>query len=242
MLLRDRQPELMDDPDLPRDQHEHALAGLARLNRFSGVSRATFAHVRRHAKKIGHRPFRILDVASGSGDVPLSWLASAKREGLNLELTMSDISPVAVEQQQCLANSLGVKTHSLQLDCLKSDLPDGFDMVTCSLFMHHLDDHQVFRLLQSMQSATDNAILICDLHRSRFNLAMVSLAAHLLTRSHVVHTDSALSVRAAYTGNEFKQISEKALARPVKIRPSFPCRFIATFDEKVIPEPIAAFA
>ena len=242
MLLRDRQPELMDDPDLPRDQHEHALSGLSRLNRFSGVSRATFAHVRRHAKKVGHRPFRILDVASGSGDVPLSWLESAKREGLNLELTMVDISPVAVEQQQSRANSLGLEAHSLQLDCLKSSLPGGFDMVTCSLFMHHLDDHEVFRLLQSMQIATDNAILICDLHRSRFNLALVSIAAQLLTRSHVVHTDSALSVRGAYTGSEFKQIAENALARPVKIRSSFPCRFIATFDEHVISEPIAAFA
>lgn len=242
MQQRDRQPELMDDPDLPRDQHQHALAGLARLNQFSGVSRATYRYIRQTAKEIGNRPLRILDVASGSGDVPISWLRRAQRDGLPMELTMVDCSPVAVEQQQCRAKAANLEVGSLQLDCLSSPLPNGFDIVTCSLFMHHLDDHQAFRLLQSMQAASDHAMMICDLERSRVNLELVRVASRLLTRSHVVHTDALLSVRAAYTRAEFRQLAEDALARPVRVTTSFPCRFVASFDEVAVAETMPAFA
>ncbi len=242
MFPRDRQPELMDDPNLPRDEHQRALRGLARLNRSSGVAGTMYRHLRRHAMVRENRMLNILDVASGGGDVPLSWARRARRDGLNLQLTLLDISGVAVEQQQRSARELGLDVLSLQQDCLHSPLPGGFDMVTCSLFMHHLDDHQAFRLLQSMQAATETGIMICDLDRSRLNLYMVNLACRLLTRSHVVHNDAAASVRAAYTMDEFKQLAENSLARPVHVMRAFPCRFIAMLEEQTVAEAVPAFA
>jgi SAM-dependent methyltransferase len=241
-LQRDRQPEWMDDPSLPKDEHLRALAGLARLNRCSGVAGSMYRHLRRHALAQGNRPLCVLDVASGAGDVPIAWARRAKRDGLPIQLTLLDVSGVAVEEQQRRARDLGLSILSLQHDCLNTPLPLGFDVVTSSLFMHHLDDHQAFRLLQSMQAATENALLICDLERSRLALALVSIAAQLLTRSPIVHKDAALSVRGAYTMSEFKKLAESALARPVRIQRAFPCRFVATFDEETVPEPVPAFA
>ena len=242
MLQRDRQPELMDDPGLPRDEHLRALAGLARLNRISGVASTMYRHLRRQALSQPNRPLTVLDVASGAGDVPISWAKKARRDGLNLQMTLLDASAVAVEEQQRRARRAGVDVLSLQHDCLKTPLPAGFDVVTSSLFMHHLDDHQVFKLLQSMQAATDGAMIVCDLERSRLNLALVSIGARLVTRSSVVHTDASLSVRGAFSLEEFRQLANSALARPVRIKRAFPCRFIATFEEEVVPEPVPAFA
>ena len=242
MLQRDRQPELMDDPKLPKAEHLQALKGLARLNRVSGVAGTMYHHLRRYALAQGNRALCVLDVASGAGDVPIAWARRAKREGLSMQLTLLDISSVAVEEQQRRARRWGLEILSLQHDCLNSPLPACFDVVTCSLFMHHLDDHQALRLLQSMQAASDNAMIVCDLERSRFNLMLVQCASRLLTRSSVVHTDSALSVRAAYSMDEFKRLAENALARPVRIQRAFPCRFVATFDEKTVPEIVPAFA
>ena len=242
MLQRDRQPELMDDPDLPKEEHLRALAGLARLNRISGVERTMYRYLRRYARAQSGRPLSVLDVASGAGDVPIAWARRAKRDGVKLQITLLDASSIAVEEQQRRADSAGVNILSLQHDCLKTPLPGSFDVVTSSLFMHHLDDHQVFKLLQSMQSATDGAMVICDLERSRLNLLLVSIAAQLLTRSKVVHTDASLSVRGAFTIDEFQQLAQSALARPVRVRRAFPCRFIATFDEEAIAEPVPAFA
>lgn len=242
MLQRDRQPEWMDDPKIDPDLHKQALVGLSRLNRLSGVAGAMYSHVRKYARAIGPRPMRILDVASGAADVPIHWACRAKRDRLNLEITTVDISGTAVEQQQKSAQAAGVQLHPIEMDCLKHPLPTGFDMVTCSLFMHHLDDHDSFRLLQSMQSATEDAILICDLERSRLNLALVTIGSRLVTRSPVVHFDGPASVRAAYTAQEFKRLAQSALTRPIQVRSVIPCRFIAKFEEKAVTEQSVAFA
>jgi len=242
MFQRDRQPELMDDPSLPVEEHLRALAGLARVNKLSGVAGAMYRHLRAYAWARPNQTIRVLDVASGGGDIPIAWGRRARRDGIRLQLSLLDISSVAIEQQQRLARRNGVDILALQQDCLSTPLPVGFDVVTCSLFMHHLDEHQTFRLLQSMQIATEHALIVCDLERSRLNLTLVQIAAHLVTRSRVVHHDGGLSVRGAYTLQEFKQLAENALSRPVRIKRSIPCRFIATVDEDTVPLAVPAFA
>lgn len=241
MFPRDRQPERMDDPQLARAEHLHALEGLARLNRVSGISRSMYRRIRRYVPS-GESSIRVLDVASGAGDIPIDCAKLAVREGLTLHTTMLDISEVAADQQQRAAQQAGVDAHSAVLDCLRQPLPSGFDVITCSLFMHHLDDHQVTHLLRSMQGAMPRAILISDLDRSRINLALVSIASRLVTRSSVVHTDAALSVRGAYTRSEFKRLAEQAFLRPIRVESTLPCRFFAAVDDQVVTVAAPAFA
>lgn len=242
MRQRDRQPEWMDDPNIPREDHLAALAGLARLNRFSGVARAMYRHIRRLAVSRPDRRLNLLDVASGAGDVPINWIRRANREGWSLRVTMTDTRSAALEEQQRRAKQSSVSVLSLQHDVLRSPLPSGFDVVTTSLFLHHLEDHQVFCLLQSMQAASEGALVICDLERSATNLLLVRTAAAILTRSPVVHHDAAASVRAAFTLDEFRNLAEEALTRPIRVKRAFPCRFIACQDEAVVPAAVPAFA
>lgn len=242
MLQRDRQPESMDDPRLPREEHFSALLGLSRLNRVSGIARTMYRYLRRHAAARTDATLRVLDVASGGGDIPIAWARRARRDGIKLQLTLLDRSSTAIEQQQRRAHQYNVDILALQHDCLSTPLPCGFDVVTSSLFMHHLDEHQTFRVLQSMQQATEHALIVSDLERSRFNMTVVQFAANLLSRSPVVHRDAGLSVRAAYTAEEFKQLAENALARPILVTRAFPCQFIATFDEEAVSQAVPAFA
>ena len=242
MHKRERQPEWMDDPNLPRADHLAALAGIARINRFTGIGRLMYRHIRRVAMARPDRRLNLLDVASGAGDIPISWARLARREGWKLQVTMTDTRGVALEEQQRRAHRDQVDVLSLQHDCLQSPLPGGFDVVTSSTFLHHLDDHQVFCLLQSMQAASGGALVLCDLERSRTNLILVRAVSSLLSRSPVLHHDGAVSVRAAFTVEEFKRLAEEALARPVRVSRAFPCRFIACQDEITGPETVPAFA
>src|SRR6476469_8228362 len=95
LRARDRIPELMDDPALDPGEHRRALAGLARLNAVSNSAGVLWPPIKRLAKELG-RPVRVLDVATGSGDVPRALLARAKRAGVALEAVGCDISPTAV--------------------------------------------------------------------------------------------------------------------------------------------------
>jgi len=226
---RDLQPERMDDPTLPHQQHVEALVGLARLNRLTSVSRPIYRRLRRYAHAID-RPLRVLDVATGSGDLPIDWARRSILDGISLAITAVDISDVALNVARQHATVAGVNVHFEQRDCLAQRLPTGFDVVTCNLFIHHLDAASIKRLLVSMRAAADHAVLICDLERSRLNLAAVWLASRLVTRSPIVHEDAMLSVRGALTRTEFHDLAIDALDQPVAIHGLPPCRFIAIVE------------
>ncbi len=242
MMKRNLQPEWMDQPGLSDDEHIAALAGLARLNRYTGIAAAMYRHLRRDAIARSGRPLRVLDVASGGGDVPIEWARRAAKEGIAMQITAVDISSLAIAEQQRRAAEAGVSIRSIELDCIAGHLPLGYDLITCSLFMHHLTDLQVVRLLQSMQATAEDGILICDLDRSRLNLGLVSIGAHALSRSPIVHHDAKSSVRASFTADEFKRIAEGALNRPVRVRRVLPCRYMATLDARTCCESAVAFA
>lgn len=235
-LARVRVDELMDQPGIEESRHLAALAGLRRLNQVSQISSLLFAQIKhriaRHRMVYRNdRPLRVLDVASGSGDLPIDWLLRAKRRNLSLQVTALDRSDVALEAASKAAHEAGVELGTVQRDCLQSGLPVGFDVVTCSLFMHHLDPPDVSNLVHEMWRAASQSIVICDLERSRANLALVAASSRLLSRSDIVHHDAAASVRAAYTRGEFAVLLHHALGYSVRVKSMFPCRFLAVVEQ-----------
>lgn len=223
---RHQQPEMMDQVDLPRAVHLRALAGLARLNHFTGVARDLYSRIRDVAVNNPSQPIRILDIASGAADLPIAWARRARKDGLKLEITTLDISQVAIEEQLRRAAAVGVQIQAIQQDCIDQPLPAGFDVVTNSLFMHHLDDEDVVALMTNMQQAARRRVVICDLERSRLNLGLVAIGSQLVSRSIVVHHDAKLSVRGAFTLGEFKFLAERATGQNVDVRRLLPCRML----------------
>ncbi len=228
MRLRDLQPELMDDPALPAAEHRRALTGLARLNAFSNSVGVLWPAVRGLARALG-RPVKILDVATGSGDVPLGLWVRAKRAGIELELSACDISPVALETAAARTRAAGATVNYFPTDALGAALPTGFDIVTCSLFLHHLSDADAVALLARLAAATNGLVLVNDLSRSRWNLGLVWTATRLLTRSPVVRVDGPLSVRAAFTRSEAAALAQRAGLTGATVETRFPCRWLLTW-------------
>jgi 2-polyprenyl-3-methyl-5-hydroxy-6-metoxy-1,4-benzoquinol methylase len=231
----------MDDPHLDVASHRAALVGLARLNRFTFVAPAIYRRIRRYARTL-RRPLKVLDIATGSGDMPIYWAKKAKRERLPIDFTGVDYSPTAIDFATSSAERASVDVHFMQRDVLADRLPSGFDVITCGLFIHHLDEAQITKLLQSMQSAANHALIICDLERSALNLSCVWFAAHAVTRSPIVHGDAVKSVRAALTRHEFASLARQSLGRPVRVEGLPPCRFIASIDEATARAPEVALA
>jgi 2-polyprenyl-3-methyl-5-hydroxy-6-metoxy-1,4-benzoquinol methylase len=224
---RQRLPEIMDDPALDVASHREALAGLARINRFSGSVSVLWPDLLALSKSIPDRPLRILDVATGSGDVPAAIVERAEREGVKVEVLGVDVSPIAIAEAEVRVELGKYSNLRFQvLDVLKQRLPDGYDAVTCSLFLHHLDEADTVRLLSSMKAAAGRLVLVNDLVRSRANYLQVWFASHVLSSSRVVHTDGPRSVRSAYTIEEMRSMAEQAGMSNAVVEPRFPCRML----------------
>lgn len=227
LAVRDRQPELMDDPALDPAEHRRALAGLARINRWSGSAGLLWPLVRDLARRLG-RPLRLLDVATGSGDIPLALWQRGQEAGLPLDITAGDLSPIAIDTAERSAAALGANVRFAVADVLADPLPGGFDVVTCSLFLHHLDEPDAVKLLAKM-AAAGGVVLVNDLERGRLNYRLVWLAARLFSRSPVVHADGPLSIRGAFTVAEMRRMAAEAGMSGADVRAMFPCRMLLTW-------------
>lgn len=224
---RNRKPELMDQPGLDPAEHRRALDGLRRINRVSRSSRILWEPILRLSRKLGGRPLRVLDVATGGGDLPLD-LWRYGRHSAALSLAGCDISDVAVAAARAAAERAGARIEFFRHDVLEAPLPDGYDVITASLFLHHLDESDAVRLLRSM-AAAGRLVLVNDLERTWVGYLAAYLGSRALTRSPVVHVDAPLSVEAAFSVAEARRLALRAGLRGARVVRRFPFRFLLSW-------------
>lgn len=226
---RRREPEVMDDPGLDPPRHVAALRGLARLNLLSSSVGIVWSPIKKLARQLNAQSLRILDVATGAGDIPLGLWRKAQRANLRIDLQAVDISPQAIAFARERADRAGAKITFHQLDVLNGELPQEFDVVISSLFFHHLEEAQIVSLLRSMANATRHLVLVNDLRRNAMGLMLAYAASRLFTRSDVVHTDAPLSVKAAMTMQELHELATAAGLEGSLVQPRWPCRMLLTW-------------
>ena len=165
---RVREREVMDRPDLDQRLHQQALTGLARLNWLSGSVGLVWPPIAELGSQLG-RPLSVLDLATGGGDIPLGLWRRARRTGLELEVCGADVSPRAVEIARTRAQRAGAAVRFVELNALDDELPRNFDVVVCSLFLHHLDGAEAVTLLAKMAAATRHLVLVNPEPRRSFH-------------------------------------------------------------------------
>jgi len=230
---RCRLPELMDDPGLNADLHHAALRGLRRINLVSRGTDMLWSKLRHVARKPRTRPLRVLDVACGGGDFVVGITKRAAKSRVPLEIDGCDISPRAVEYASKLAAREGIGHRSFFVaDAIRDQLPDDYDVVMCSLFLHHLDEEDATQLLKQMASACRHRVLVSDLRRTRIGYTLAVVGCRLLTRSPVVHTDGPLSVRAAWSDAEVRSLAAAAGMQEAQLTHHWPQRFLLTWSKR----------
>ncbi len=224
-----RLPELMDDPGLSRVAHCRALAGLSRLNDWSGSVRIIWRAIRSLERDGNPAGLRILDLATGAGDNPIGLWHRARRSGMTAEIDACDISPVALEYARKRSGEQGANIRFFECDALTLDCVMEYDVVISSLFLHHLTEDQATKLLRVMSAAARRMVLVNDLVRSSTGYALARAATRVLTRSHVVHVDGPRSVESAFTSREALRLAKRAGLNGAGVVPKWPCRFLLTW-------------
>jgi hypothetical protein len=225
-LPRRLQPEVMDQPGLDAGRHRQALAGLKRLNFWSGSAGILWPPLAALRRAVAPRPPRVLDLATGGGDVPIRLWLKARRAGLPLIIEGCDVSAVAVAHATVEADRRGAQVRFFVADALRDDLPGGYDAVVCSLFLHHLAEDDAVGLLRRMAGAADRLVLVNDLVRGRAGLWLARVATRLLSLSPVVHVDGPRSVEGAFTIEEARGLAERAGLSGATVERRWPCRLL----------------
>ncbi|MGQ0553676.1 MAG: methyltransferase domain-containing protein [Planctomycetota bacterium] len=224
LAVRELRPEVMDRPDLEPWQHDRALAGLARLNRWAGSARTLWPELQPQLS--GPGPLTLLDVACGSADVSLALAARTRRAGKVVEVLGCDRSERAIAQARRLAQQQALTSNFIARDVLAGDALPRADIVLCTLFLHHLEEVQAVHLLQRLAAATRSLLLVVDLRRGRLGYGLAWAATRLLSRSPIVHRDGPDSVRSAFTPEELAGLALRAGLPEARVRRIAPLRQI----------------
>ncbi|WZO98615.1 methyltransferase domain-containing protein [Isosphaeraceae bacterium EP7] len=219
----------MDQPGLDGAAHREALEALRRVNGLSAGVRAVWPLIRAFSeerrRKGDSRPVRVLDLATGGGDFPVRLWKRARKAGVALEIAGCDMSDLAVDHASAHALNAGAAVRFFRHDVLADPLPEGYDVLTSSLFLHHLDEPEAIELLRRMRQAGE-LVLVDDLLRSPVGWLLAYAGIRILSRSKVAHVDGPLSVEGAFTCEEVRELARLAGWPEADVTPRFPCRFL----------------
>lgn len=103
-------------------------------------------------------------------------------------------------------------------DALNLPFPDNtFDLISCSLFAHHLSPEQVTTFARESLRVCRQAVLVNDLIRHPLHLTLV-YAGMPLYRSRITRHDAPASVRQAHTVEEMRSFVQRAGAASIEIQ------------------------
>lgn len=184
---------------------------IQRVNGLLGGTSTILRHLPRLLAAVPHdRPVTILDLATGSADIPLAISRWAKQHGRDIAIVASDESEAIL----ALARN-GTADHPnidvRRYDALAVPLPDGqFDIVLCSLSLHHFAPDDAVQVLREMNRLARTGFILNDLRRGWLGYAAAWIASRLTTRNRLTRHDAPLSVLRAYTPAELEALLARA--------------------------------
>jgi 2-polyprenyl-3-methyl-5-hydroxy-6-metoxy-1,4-benzoquinol methylase len=226
-MKRSHDQEMMDLPGNPRSVLEEDLANLRALNRHLGGYRTALRGLQEliNEKKLAR--FSLLDVGTGSGDIPAVLAQWARRRGIDARFT-------ALEADAVSAAAASRQTRAYpEIDLVRGDgsaPPFGaasFDFVLASQFLHHFSEDGIVKLLRTWSGIARRAIIVSDLVRHPLAYYGIRILTRLLTRNIMTLTDAPLSVWRAFTVSEWRDLFRRASVGPVQIFPLVPFRVLA---------------
>ncbi|MBV8556357.1 MAG: methyltransferase domain-containing protein [Planctomycetaceae bacterium] len=201
------EPELMDAPGLPEAEVADAYRVLRRVNRQLGHLRSIERELRvflDEDRLTGGR-VSILDVGSGSGDLPRALRERSEGWGIGGVVVALDRDPTAV----ALAHRQRLEV--VQGDALRLPFADGsIDLVTAIKFAHHFHGEDLHRLLAEMARVARRRVVVLDIRRHWLAYWGFVAWSRLATRNRLVRFDGPLSVLRGFTAGELVE-----LARPL---------------------------
>jgi ubiquinone/menaquinone biosynthesis C-methylase UbiE len=186
--------ELLDTDSGTPAEVEGSLRDLQSFNqRLGGVS-TTRDLIHSVSRQTGKTNFSLLEIAAGTGFVPIQAGRDLTKDGLNLDVTLLDRAPTHLPRNG--------STRKVAADALSIPFSSSaFDLVSCTLFLHHLTPEEIVKFAREALRVSRVAVLVNDLVRHPLHLAL-AYAGVPIYRSRITRNDAPASVKQAYTIEE----------------------------------------
>jgi 2-polyprenyl-3-methyl-5-hydroxy-6-metoxy-1,4-benzoquinol methylase len=213
--------ELLDEQ--PPEVAVHSLRDLARINRLFGgheALRKTLARIVQPADT-----FTMLDVGAASGDMG----RVVRRRYSQAQVTSLDYR---------VHHLAGAEPPRIVADAFHLPFEmRAFDIVHCSLFLHHFSDEQVVRLLRAFGLTAKRYVLVSDLERHPLAYYFLPATRWLFGWHPITLHDGPISVAAAFRAGELHSLAAQAGLREIDVRvyrPAFRVCLVASPPDDIV--------
>lgn len=216
--------ELLDRPDTPESDIRTNLEDIRRINRFLGGTRVVRKFLRDELRAAPTlREASLLDVGSGSADIPLALQRDCQSRGVSLRVVAADRRPanpamfLSAEDRRTISPAGADVFHLPFAD-------RSFTWVTISMLLHQFRDAQCISILRELARVAQRVVVVNELERDAVPLAFIKLTSPIFTRNELSRFDAAASLRQAFLPGELWTLARDAGFSDFRVRRHFPYR------------------
>jgi len=199
--------EMMDRPQPVSAELERDLERIRQLNRWFGSYRLVLGFMERWIKPVDQ--IRIIDLATGSGDIPRLIVNHARKIGAKVQIDALDRQSATLEIAKKLSGGYEEISY-IDANILEWDPAEAYDIVLCTLALHHFCEQDAVRLLRRCRELSRRCVLVSDLRRGFFLKAGVYLLTALIFREPMTRYDARLSAKRAFSFTEMDNLARQA--------------------------------
>lgn len=221
---RSERLELLDDLSIDGDELEETLRQVERINVLARGPSISLAGLECVVPE-GIEHLSVLDVGTGSGDIPRRIADWAEQKPFSVAIKGIDLCHTTIEY----ARRRTTRGERLEFEIENLfDLPDTerYDVVHASLVLHHFPGEEARRALDKMYRLSRYGLVVNDLQRHPVSWLSLRLALPILSHNRLVKNDGPLSVLRGFTRRELLRLARSVGVAQPSVAWEFPFRWL----------------
>ena len=207
---RTNEPELMDNFDMEGNILKDALDKIAKINQFLGGNKVTLEGVKNILKQHPVKDkITVVDIGCGNGDMLRLMADYLEKNNIKCDLVGIDANQFTVDYAKKKSVNYPNITYRCEDVFSKSFEKLEYDIVLCTLTLHHFKDDEILRLLKVFKANAKMGIVINDLQRSGISYRLFQGLCFVLGLNDMSREDGLVSILRGFKKPELEQFSKK---------------------------------
>jgi len=205
---RSKEVEIMDDFQMEGALLRSTLDQIATINRRLGGNKVTMDGLQKILKgKEKTKTVTIVDIGCGGGDLLREIAEFGKKEGWKFNLIGVDANVDTIRYASSLSQRYDNITYSVEDVMREQPNEPSYDIVLCTLFLHHFDDIQCKEILARWFAKSKWGFVVNDLQRSFISYYLFK-GLCLFISNPMVKNDGLISILRSFKKKELEALTD----------------------------------